>query len=396
MAAQSSPLDFTTTKDYYNRAKVLFFMGYEKNPMTLVTAVTILQYWNPSGPEHVSIHNSSYWLRVGVGLVHQIGLHRDPKPDCSDRHLRRRIFWTLYARDSLLSAGQGRPRAIHLEDCNVDWPSVADFSSADKSTHAFVAYVKIAGLLGDLAQWFLRGSADAEQQRLAFFDRLCAWAGGLPEELHIVNTAGEYSRYDGTVRSLYLPYLMAVMMLYRPKQILHSFSEATMTSTIAASCVARIFEDALARGEVRDGVAMSAIYLLIAGIFKVGSLSHPLLRLSTLEELRIIAMSLTELAKTWQTATGSLEILQRLRAKFEATSSPPEACPLRVKVSDKILFEPFGPSFSPILKLLDQVETQPLVQRSSDNPVKGGEIVFRPQDQLPNPTQPLPSNTCWT
>lgn len=54
-----------------------------------------------SGPERVSIHNSGYWLRVGVGLAQQIGLHREPdtsKHSKTNCQLRRRTWWVLYVR----------------------------------------------------------------------------------------------------------------------------------------------------------------------------------------------------------------------------------------------------------------------------------------------------------
>lgn len=37
----------TTSQTFYNRAKVLFFMGYEQNPEVLVITTCLLQWWNP-------------------------------------------------------------------------------------------------------------------------------------------------------------------------------------------------------------------------------------------------------------------------------------------------------------------------------------------------------------
>lgn len=273
MQFESSPLQFASTQDLYNRAKVLFFMGYEKDPMTLVAAVTILQYWNPSGPAHVSIHNSSYWLRIGVGLVHQMGLHKEPDAHDPNRQLRRRIFWTLFARDCLLALGQGRPRAIHLDDCNIKWPTVADFPAPTKHAHLFVAYVKIAGILGDLTQWYLRGCPEKTKKHSLFESQICDWIHDLPSELYIVDSSGNYLPYDCDTRFLLIPYFTAIAVLYKPKLPSTSSggSRPTLSSTIASSCVARIFEDALARNDVRNGVAMQAIYLLIAGICQLSN-----------------------------------------------------------------------------------------------------------------------------
>lgn len=84
----------------YQRAKVLFYTGAEKNDVRVVMATILLQWLNPSGPEHVSIDSSSFWQRLSVGLAHQLGLHREPNPRGADAGLRRRIWWTLVVRSS--------------------------------------------------------------------------------------------------------------------------------------------------------------------------------------------------------------------------------------------------------------------------------------------------------
>lgn len=269
MQVEKSPLQRVSAQQLYDRAKVLFFMGYEKDPMVLLSAVAILQYWNPTSPGLVSIHSSSYWLRIGVGLVHQMGLHKEPDRSRPDWQLRRRVFWTLYARDSLLSMGQGRPRAMHLEDCNIEWPTTSDFPVANKSARLFVAHVRICGILGDLTQWYLRGGTDVTSQRARLGHQLMTWFDELPQDLRIYDLDGKYAPYDSYNRQLMLPYLTAISILYKPKLPSRSNgggSQPTIASAIAASCMSRIFEDALARNEVRDGVAIQAIYLLFAGI----------------------------------------------------------------------------------------------------------------------------------
>lgn len=86
---------YASTRQLYRRAKALFWSGYEKNPMTVVAAVCILHWYNPEGPEHVSTNTSGFWRYVGVGLAHQIGLHKEPTTK-RDAALRRRLWWTLF------------------------------------------------------------------------------------------------------------------------------------------------------------------------------------------------------------------------------------------------------------------------------------------------------------
>jgi hypothetical protein len=86
---------YASTHTFYRRAKALFWSGYEKNPVTVVAAVCILHWYNPEGPEHVSTNTSGFWRYVGVGLAHQIGLHKEPT-NKREAGLRRRLWWTLF------------------------------------------------------------------------------------------------------------------------------------------------------------------------------------------------------------------------------------------------------------------------------------------------------------
>ena len=90
----SAPLIFASPQDFYTRARTLFFHGLEGNTITAIVASCLLQWWNPTGPETISNSTSGFWIRIGVGLAYQIGLHQDP---AGRRHegFRRRLWWTL-------------------------------------------------------------------------------------------------------------------------------------------------------------------------------------------------------------------------------------------------------------------------------------------------------------
>jgi hypothetical protein len=84
----------TPIKEFYERAKILFWMGHESNPINSVKATLLMQWYNPEGPEHVSLDTSEYWLRTGVGLAYQVGLHKEPAPG-PWYSMRRRLWWSL-------------------------------------------------------------------------------------------------------------------------------------------------------------------------------------------------------------------------------------------------------------------------------------------------------------
>lgn len=95
----SSPLIYASSKDYYDRAKTLFFHGHERNTLLSIVAVCLLQWWNPTGPEKISTSTSGFWVRIGVGLAYQVGLHLEPA-DGPFKSFRRRLWWSLVVSNS--------------------------------------------------------------------------------------------------------------------------------------------------------------------------------------------------------------------------------------------------------------------------------------------------------
>jgi hypothetical protein len=144
----SAPLSDYPAEDFYKKARVLFWMSAEEDPIITIAAACLLHWWNPQGPEQISLDTSSFWLRVCVGLAHQVGLHREPTGK-ADAGLRKRIWWSLNVRDCLINAGHGRPRAIDLKFADVSPISVQDFDGATAAAELFSAYVGISCILGE-------------------------------------------------------------------------------------------------------------------------------------------------------------------------------------------------------------------------------------------------------
>jgi len=134
----------------YQRAKALFHCGVERDPLTIIRAICLLQWWNPSGPEHVSMEASSFWLHMGVGLAHQVGLHREPNPKQADASLRRRLWWTLFVRICLThiscrllssafaslfpTALYGAAPSLYVHRSDISGPGLYDFHESRQTT----------------------------------------------------------------------------------------------------------------------------------------------------------------------------------------------------------------------------------------------------------------------
>ncbi|KAH0843698.1 hypothetical protein FOPE_08451 [Fonsecaea pedrosoi] len=310
---QSSRFSFNSCSEFYNRAKALYFAEHELNPLTVIRALCLLQWYNPNGPEFVSIHSSVSWLRLAVGLAFQIGLHREPDPRNPDYKLRRRLFWTLVARDALLSASQGRPRSINLNDCTVRWPTLHDFPEDNKHARLFLSYVDICCILGRLGQAALPGG-HIGSLCVGVGRDLYRWRTQLPLDLQLDGA----SDFDFETRQLHIPYFTAISILYGPGPAVQNCSVAAI---LASSCVSRIFEDFLARDLLRYLSPIHIFYLFTAGLPQISGHKIPVLREASKREFKMIRYSLLEMSKTWHSAHRHLGSLNKLLSAMNRSSA---------------------------------------------------------------------------
>jgi hypothetical protein len=82
------------SEDLYKKGKTLFWLGAEKDPLIMTVSSILLNWWNPYAPNNVSIDTSAFWIRIGVTLAYQIGLHKKSASK-SDSGLRTRVWWSL-------------------------------------------------------------------------------------------------------------------------------------------------------------------------------------------------------------------------------------------------------------------------------------------------------------
>ncbi|KAL5363710.1 fungal-specific transcription factor domain-containing protein [Aspergillus floccosus] len=308
---------YASSREFYRRAKALFWSGWEKNPLTVIAAVCILHWYNPEGPERVSTNTSGFWRYVAVGLAHQIGLHKEPART-SDRRLRRRLWWSLFARDCLISAGQGRPLAVDLGECDIKAPCPDDFKDSTADADLFSAYVEICSILGQLTRHCRRNALNRDSRR-SIYNSLYRWSRELTTGLRLFQSSSEIdgvphpgpslSRYNFEARQLHIPYFVCLIILCRPATQASTPSGATI---LASSYIAGVFEDFLARDEIRYLGSIFTFYLLAAGTGLLSSKRYPDIWEKARQDLQTIYISLEELAKRWPSATGALRALRSL------------------------------------------------------------------------------------
>ncbi|KAK2745914.1 hypothetical protein FQN57_003527 [Myotisia sp. PD_48] len=339
---------YASSNEFYRRAKALFWAGYEKNTITVITAVCILHWYNPEGPEHVSINTSGFWNRIGIGLAHQIGLHKDLHKG-RDAPLRRRLWWTLNSRDSVIAASHGRPRAINPADCEVRPLCAEDFYGTSANGALFVAYVEVTSLLGDLTEGCCR-KALTRQMRTNLENALYKWSRELPEQLQLfrrVTTAGGsptsklvLAPSNFEARQLHVPYFVILLILYRTTS---PNSPPSSAAILASSFVAGIFEGFLASDEIRYLAPVFTFYLLAAGMELLSCYPYPHLWEKAQQDLRIVQASQKELAKRWPSAVSSMGAVQHMTDEISRVPRPTERPPpIPLSLDQQKSFTGFG------------------------------------------------------
>lgn len=145
-----------------------------------------------------------------------------------------------------------------------------------------------------------------------------------------------------------------------------------MTATLAASFVARIFEDFLARDEIKVLAPISTRYCLISSMALVSVMPNKRLWDAVQPDLEILQLALTELSKRWRSAIGASRALQNAINKRRQRTSSSTA---ELRMDDKDSLEYF--------KMIDLGYCRiwsTLSQQMSSSPLAT-------QEQIPEPIQ---------
>ncbi|EXL64844.1 hypothetical protein FOPG_18913 [Fusarium oxysporum f. sp. conglutinans race 2 54008] len=141
---------------------------------------------------------------------------------------------------------------------------------------------------------------------------LYRWATSLPQELQVAPSSQPThsylaNRHNLPARQLYLPYLTSLRVLSRMQP---AHSGGSVTATLAVSFVARIFEDFLARDEIKVLAPISTRYCLISSMALVSVMPNKRLWDAVQPDLEILQLALTELSRRWRSAIGASKVLQ--------------------------------------------------------------------------------------
>ncbi|KAL4951352.1 fungal-specific transcription factor domain-containing protein [Aspergillus filifer] len=317
---------------YYERARNLFYNDAEPDVVRSLQAISLFYWWSPRPPSILHRHSSWWWTSVVIRHCQQLGVHQQPSfgpgpassqhnhPTSHRSHLiRRRIWWTAFARERLTAICQGKPCTIDSADCDIAEPTLDDFpDSVDDSTarfkaEIFIYWVKLCGIIGRIAKYLNRPKADTTNSFPIHLARdLISWVHSLPPDLKLPIHSDRTTNFNRDVHQLHLPYLAVIIMLHL-KQPYHPHPEAYPPAILAASCMARLFRDILARGGTHYLMAITGWYTSMAFIALLQATRVDKIAAPANEDLDILTLAVDQLRKMWPTANIFHNGFQRLR-----------------------------------------------------------------------------------
>ncbi|KAF2207708.1 hypothetical protein CERZMDRAFT_4694, partial [Cercospora zeae-maydis SCOH1-5] len=307
---------------FYERARRLFYEDEESNILTCLRAVLLFYWWAPRSPCVVHRHSSWWWTSVVVRHAQQMNLHRRKAVGAHDAFLtglQKRVWWTAFARERLTALCQSKPPIINLEDCTISAPSLEDFPvSMRGSTKAlvFIYWVRLCATIGRIAHHLARRKSEMQDSQYhshslvdhSLEQELLSWITSLPSSLALGIHEVYEAKYDRDIYQLYLPYLTAVIVLdLHTAESSQDTPRAGPAAVAAASCMARIFRDILARGNTRFLMAITSWYCATAFLALLSARKQPHLAAAADTDIQTIRAMCGQLKDVW----GSSAVIDR-------------------------------------------------------------------------------------
>lgn len=316
---------------YYKAARTLFYNDEETDNMTSLKAVALFYWWAPIGTTIVHRHSSWWWTSVLIRHAQQMNFHRERSLDSrrsegQDLSLRRRIWWTAFARERLTALCQSKPCIIDPDDCNIQQPTLADFPNNpqdQRKGEIFIHWVRLCAIIGRIAKVLSRSSADGlSSPDFPFHLRqeLIAWVHSLPPHLQLPISSSRTEDFNRDVHQLHLPYLTVITILYL-KRSAHSLPRALPPAILAASCVARILRDILSRGSTRFLMAITCWYTGTAFIALLQACHVDHLSKDADLDLDVLMHTVKQLQTMWASANILAAGFDRLRNPSKSGST---------------------------------------------------------------------------
>ena len=124
-------LGFESTKQarevFFDRVRLLYEFEVEPDSTAVVQSLVLMSSWYSKWHER---RDTWHWTGLAYDVARTMGLHREPlSKHTSDkmRRFRKRLWWSLYTRERLITLGTRRPMRIGDDDFDVAMLTLEDF-----------------------------------------------------------------------------------------------------------------------------------------------------------------------------------------------------------------------------------------------------------------------------
>lgn len=167
---------------FYEKAKVLFDVGYEMDKLTLLQTSIMMSFW---GPQIKSYWNPCSWIGFAVTIAMSLGIHRSTssvQASVKDKRLVKRLWWSLAVRDACCATLLGRPFRIDISQCDTDMLEVSDFDEDYGRGQDYAMYQVQIARLSDIVRRTTQGRVAAENCQ-DLYDALDQWYLNIPSSI---------------------------------------------------------------------------------------------------------------------------------------------------------------------------------------------------------------------
>ncbi|KAJ9610587.1 hypothetical protein H2200_005364 [Cladophialophora chaetospira] len=317
----------------YQHAKATYDAQVEPDKTTIIGSTLLLAFW------YVDLEDqdgAGYWIGIAIHLCYTIGLHREPNyprlPRCpfptSQQALWRRLWWCAYHRDAWFCLGAGRPMRTHIDDCDLQLPTVREITDDFKDLSPELRESFVPNGLEELAELWIRLlqlSIKLEYATLHYRPRRPPLSvpqldGDYADTLRLLTGLDQYIETGSRVLKLHANHFKAlvqtvVIVLYRAYVLstpehLPSVEREKLQRTALQACktaaanVTNTLNQLVAEGMIETSPAtlVTPIMMTMQIHFYELAQSQGLLRQHALHNLNLHFMVLTQLKKTFWTA----------------------------------------------------------------------------------------------
>ena len=209
--------------EYFSAAVQLLPEMHEQPSIRYVETLCLIGYFMQNLQHRAA---AFFYVGLAVRMAISLGLHENPpggdaaltEAEEEEREHRRRVWWSVYSMDRILTVKSGNPLMIHDEDISVAMPSrlpsEPDYCPAVVLAH----YTQLSRILGDIARHIYspRLSSSTGRLQAAMHDIVGAlqrWRRAIPAELEFDPSRLSNSRESV---STLLHFYQCVNMTVRP------------------------------------------------------------------------------------------------------------------------------------------------------------------------------------